>query len=258
MTTTFYKIRTITNLHVGAGDANYGVIDNLVQRDVVTGLPVIHGSSLKGAIREFYEYSWGGKDERLLGIFGDNDRAANFRFLEANLLAIPVRSNKKPYFLAVSSMVLKSLKTSIHDHGTGGFNLDPLLEINPEKGKPVVFGDTSELVVEEYESVVSHPSPQSNSTLLGDFSNIVIFNDEDFNELCSDTGLPVIARNKLGENKNLWYEQVVPRESLFWFGVIHNEKHFDEFNALLTDPKSLIHIGANATVGYGFTKISKI
>ncbi|MCD4675191.1 MAG: hypothetical protein K8S18_04240 [Desulfobacula sp.] len=68
MTTTFYKIRTITNLHVGAGDANYGVIDNLVQRDVVTGLPVIHGSSLKGAIREFYEYSWGGKDERLLGI----------------------------------------------------------------------------------------------------------------------------------------------------------------------------------------------
>ena len=45
-----------TNLHVGSGDANYGIIDKLVQREPSTNRPIIHSSSLKGALREYYEF----------------------------------------------------------------------------------------------------------------------------------------------------------------------------------------------------------
>lgn len=31
-----YFIQCITNMHVGSGDANYGIVDKLVQRDPVT------------------------------------------------------------------------------------------------------------------------------------------------------------------------------------------------------------------------------
>ena len=47
-----YKIDCITNLHVGSGDLNYNIVDNEVERDAVTGYPVIHASGLKGALRE--------------------------------------------------------------------------------------------------------------------------------------------------------------------------------------------------------------
>ena len=51
MTTRMYVINTLSNMHVGSGEVNYGVIDNLIQRDSVTNLPNINYSGLKGAIR---------------------------------------------------------------------------------------------------------------------------------------------------------------------------------------------------------------
>ena len=44
-----------SNLHAGAGSSNYGVIDNLVQRDVTDQYPCVYATSLKGAFREHYE-----------------------------------------------------------------------------------------------------------------------------------------------------------------------------------------------------------
>ena len=38
MTTRMYVINTLSNMHVGSGEVNYGVIDNLIQRDSVTNL----------------------------------------------------------------------------------------------------------------------------------------------------------------------------------------------------------------------------
>lgn len=52
--TDIYAIRCITNLHAGSGDATYGVIDKLVQRDPITNYPGIYAPSIKGAIREHF------------------------------------------------------------------------------------------------------------------------------------------------------------------------------------------------------------
>jgi Uncharacterized protein predicted to be involved in DNA repair (RAMP superfamily) len=76
-----------------------------------------------------------------------------------------------------------------------------------------------------------------------------------FTQLCSDDDLPIIARNVLenGESKNLWYEQVIPAETIFYTfiqspsGVLENE----------LDDK-IVQIGANATIGYGYCKFTKL
>ena len=256
MNNTIYKIEALTNMHVGSGDANYGVIDNLIQRDVVTNLPTINGSSLKGALKEFFENEWSKNDGKIKHIFGSNDNNAAYKFLSANLLAIPVRSNKKAYFLATAPMIINKLK---EDAGNFDFtiNLSAFDDLKPEKGKPIVFKNYgNNLIIEDFAKF--QEANKNGNTSLGNFENIVYFNDEDFLELTNDFNLPVIARNKVGENKNLWYEQVVPAKSLFYFIVLHDGKHFNNFNDDVTGDKKTVHIGANATVGYGFTKISKL
>ena len=55
MKTNLYVITTMSNMHVGSGEYNTGVIDNLVQRDVINEYPNINSSSLKGAIREYFD-----------------------------------------------------------------------------------------------------------------------------------------------------------------------------------------------------------
>lgn len=251
MKANIFKIETLTNLHVGSGDANYGIIDNLIQRDPTTHLPTINGSSLKGALKEFFESQWNDTG-KISDIFGNNDQNAGYSFLSANLVAIPVRSNKKAYFLATAPMVIKQLK---EDNTNYGLNLDfsAFDNLTPKENRPIVFSDTDGLLIEDFKDF-EQVNKNLQAPIFGNFENLVYFNDKDFKNLCNDTNLPVVARNKVGEN--LWYEQIVPHKSLFSFIVIHNDTHFDDFVNEFKD--NIVHIGANATVGYGFTKISKI
>lgn len=105
MTTRMYVINTLSNMHVGSGEVNYGVIDNLIQRDSVTNLPNINSSGLKGAIREYFK-----ENENLVReLFGSAPKdektlPGKVRFFEANLLSMPVRSDKVP-FLMVSAFL---------------------------------------------------------------------------------------------------------------------------------------------------------
>lgn len=56
----------------------------------------------------------------------------------------------------------------------------------------------------------------------------------------------------------MWYEEVVPRESVFYTGVI-NSQHIDEFEDFCKKlEENLVQIGANATIGYGFTKFEEV
>lgn len=51
-----YLIETLANLHAGSGDIHFGFVDNLIQRNPFTSVPVIHSSGVKGALREHFEY----------------------------------------------------------------------------------------------------------------------------------------------------------------------------------------------------------
>lgn len=111
MKTTYkpYLIECITNLHVGSSGTNYGIVDNLVQRDPVTKFPTINASSLKGALKKHFEKKWDEENIALIPtIFGEEGKGSTqgtigtYNFLGADLLALPVRSNYMSYALAIS------------------------------------------------------------------------------------------------------------------------------------------------------------
>lgn len=86
---------------------------------------------------------------------------------------------------------------------------------------------------------------------------------EKFGELAED--LPVIARNQLdsGISKNLWYEEVVPRQSVFIVALLVPDADEDKdafAPTVLVDelPNAVVQIGGNATVGYGFCSFKQI
>lgn len=276
-----FILNFITNLHAGSGDANYGIIDKLVQRDPSTSRPIIHSSSLKGALREFFEqpHKYPTNDKGMTNnfiseIFGTHQKDQNMvtgkcRFLAAYLLSIPVRSNAIPFFMATSIDVLKELK---EEAANTGYKLKPeliheidavieLFSKSDEEKDAYIFTEKYPfpVILEDWKATSSKINITELEKLTG--NNLAIFNSKSFAELCNQ--LPVIARNQLenGTSKNLWYEEVVPRFTRFFqFTLIPDEDNqsINTFLDELTDDKNTFQIGANATIGYGYCKITKL
>ena len=288
-----YIIKTKTNLHAGSGDTNFGIVDNQVQRDSITNAPVINSSSLKGAIRDHFNDFLADTNETIANtevkpfvfktIFGDEQKNLNVedaktysklpkqglvKFIDAKLLFLPLRSNKKPFFHVTSLATLKEAKSFLKS-----FDISLELDTINTNGKSVVIANES-AIVEDVECVALQADFSKIKALFG-IENLAIFNDEDFNEAVSS--LPVIARNALenGKSVNLWYEEVVPRESILYtvFCYYNNldnshpdaksktDKKKFEMAYKLFEEKLLndtIQIGANASIGYGITKFVKL
>jgi len=274
MKTALYTIETLTNLHVGAGDINFGVIDNQVQRDAITNLPNINSSSLKGAFREAFRDKEDRESNTQRYIFGQennsNDtQAGAYHFFEAQLLTRPVRSNIKPYFSATSPEVIKNFLEAIES-----FNIDfdvelkktliELSKLKPQKDEPLIFENIKDVILEDetanFKKFNITPKLQE---FLGE--DIALFEFSTFKEL----DLPVLARNALenGVSQNLWYEEVVPKKTKFFFfiGKPDNLDKSDErgnlngynnsFDELLENP---VQFGANKSIGYGFSRVTKV
>ncbi len=262
---TLFEIICKTHLHAGSGDSNFGVIDKLVQRDPTNELPCIYASSLKGAFREYWEEKLK-KESEANQIFGDYKKGVII-FHQAFLISIPLRSNPFPYFNITSPIAIDSIIDQNKLFETN-LNVDELISLKALKqdGKIIVFeNNTANLSIEGYDvgSIVKNTSLTMTDKIKKIFGErIAIVDDSIFKQLCSDYNLPVIARNHLenGQSNNLWYEQIIPRESHFFFAVsitpgedMKAENFFDEMNV-----EKLIQIGANATIGYGQCLISKI
>lgn len=210
-----------TNLHVGNESVvNFGVIDKAIQRDATNGLPCINSSSLKGAIKEYLDQVSDMKDDTIVKLFGsvkkdkNNTQKGSAVFFDANLIALPVPThNAKGYVLAYSEDVIKSFVEKAKALGA---------DIDADRIKDADW--------------------QSKKR-------------EDFDDLCSDDSLPIIARNCLenGESVNLWYEQVLPSQSVL--ATIIMTPNGDDLD-LLND--EIVQIGANATIGYGYCKFRKL
>lgn len=276
-----FGIRALSNLHVGSGSENYGIIDNLVQRDAATGFPCIHASSLKGALREYCRnYAKGAVDVDV--IFGkdkkgtDRDKDGNapgeeqfvqgkYRFLQADLLSIPLRGYERPYYNAACPWLLTNLGTQLRlfRKALPKDWISPLVKALNRDGVHFEAGnmnvDLDEIALSPGGTLPQHLDEAK--TCIGEA--IAVLQDEHFVELVSDYRLPVIARNNLedGRSSNLWYEQVLPRETRLAFFVLYpkgeaNQKEFDAFKKAITGYP--VQIGANASVGYGFCELTEI
>jgi len=263
-----YLIRNLSNLHAGKGDSNYGIVDNEIQRDPVQDLPVIFSSSLKGSLREALTTLLGKGNQDVLNIFGNEVKnsgtlqAGNYVFYEARLLSLPVRSDNEPYFNATTIGILKDFTETLMLLRPDVKELVEILKTidnsNVDVGKPQTEREVS---VDEFTSVVMSKENKSILTELVSKKLLdypfSLFSNEDFKSVCER--LPVIARNQLekGVSKNLFYEEVVPRQARFTFFVERPEKD----DTLYTHMKSLnmrVQLGANATIGYGVCQFERI
>jgi len=255
-----YLIRCITHLHVGSGAENYGVIDNLVQRDATTNVPCIHSSSIKGACREHFENN-NPKGIDITEIFGSDSKSRQLspgkvRFLQAHLLSLPVRSSGKPFHNCTSKEHLKQLTSTLSSCALpDNFIkvLNTIIQLGSENN--FLFGTEEVRWIEDQEvskiePAISELHKTDITKYLGE--NAAVLSDHYFQGRCKH--LPVIARNCLenGLSSNLWYEEVVPRESLFIISLMRPE------NVTFDLDKELIQIGANASIGYGLCSFEKL
>jgi CRISPR-associated protein Cmr4 len=268
MVANIYLLMCLTNLHAGSGDVNFNIIDNEVQRDPISGYPVIHSSGVKGALREFYESKWGKKDTRIEYIFGseqiekgESTIDGKYKFLSASLISRPVRvlNGEKFFYRATSAALLKDFFSLLKDINADGCDkadklLTKLEELKVPDDKVYILDNDTEVNIEgllaEYKDI---PEKQLITDILG--KNIAIFSNNTLKAL----PLPVQARNRLGENNNLWYEEIVPRESIFYLSIIpgnDKENYISDFEGLLF--KENIQFGADASIGYGLTEIRKL
>lgn len=265
-TNKLFHITAITNLHVGSGKENIGVVDNLIQRDVITNRPIIHSSSLKGALLEHCNCETclknknnSNNEDPIKDIFGSESSAGKYRFFDAHLLAIPVRSNKTPYLMATCPSVINQY---IKTFSLFGLNA-PSIEM-PVVTTPIVGNNNvNSAYIEDIEAKTSYnnsPIFKSLEEIIGCDAPIVVLSDNDFDTLCDDNHLPVIARNQLNNGKNLWYEQVLPRFSVLYFPLIADDKNgkdiYSNFKNCIEN--CLVQIGANASVGYGFCELKDV
>lgn len=260
-----FRLKMITNLHMGSGETNFNFVDNQVQRDPITTYPNMHSSGIKGALREFFQYHIG-KDftRRIFGQENNDENAlqGSLSFIEGKLLALPVRSNKKSYFLGTTKEILKEYVDFIRAFGKEvSLDLDKL-QIPQGKKVLVIHDKIDNLMIEGIETKDIEFTTELKDELknLVGIEDVVIFDEEFFKEEISKK-LPVLARNCLenGVSKNLWYEEVVPRETIFYTGVVNTQNRCEEFEKFAEElEKNLIQIGANATIGYGFTKFIEV
>lgn len=270
--TKFWLLRAITNQHVGSGDADFGIVDKHVQRDAITGLPTINASSIKGAFREALSSKL--SHENVEKIFGsenpstkkakskeanDNVVQGSYRFFSAKILALPIRSSENFFYIATCLELLEDL---VRDAEVFGITLDETLikaiknlsaGNKPTQGAPHHFGGSAKILLEDWES----SKQDGDGGLASLFGNrVAILHASDFKQLSEE--LPIIARNHLenGTSVNLWYEQVVPRETRFYCPIVASDDQLK--NALTTIMRSQLQIGGNATVGYGLTHFSQI
>jgi CRISPR-associated protein Cmr4 len=235
MKTHLFSIECLTNLHVGSGESNYNIIDNEVERDpVLENVPVIHASGVKGALRAHCKDLGDNFVKSVFGDEGDTGRGA-YKFFAAGLLARPLRVSQgsKSYVLATTEEVLRQAQTLAKGLGA---ELQFSLEIT---GSATLEGDAQPLI-------------KPGTALFGEDAIALVPSFEAYD-------LPVLARNCLEENnRNLWYEEIVPYTSRFYFFVLapDDARDYAEFKEKLEG--AAVQFGGNASIGYGYCTVKEV
>ncbi|MBO5007106.1 MAG: type III-B CRISPR module RAMP protein Cmr4 [Clostridia bacterium] len=246
MTTKLYYIDCLTNLHVGSGDANFNIVDKEVEKDPITGDPIIHASGIKGALRDAFK-KFGNMDKEF-EIFGkpasanESNTVGTYKFFDAHILYRPLRA-KGGIYPYVNVTTVESVNAFIDIVTAFGINAG-VKKISVTFHENINFLTSEQGVQVEGEASQKLDDENINNLkkLFGD--NFAIAKSLD------DYPLPVIARNNLQGKGNLWYEEYVPHGSRFYMlAIIPDGASADEVNKVI--PK-MGQVGGNASVGYGY------
>ncbi len=260
-----------TNLHPGTGQVS-GAIDLPVAREKTTDYPVIVGSSLKGALKDCIEQHQkaGCIEVDIEQIFGSPLQASAVAVTDGRLLLLPVRSLNSHYKWVTCPYLLERFQ---RDCGLAAvpvkpFDLQPFADIKETKaaaaGKGLLYLEDAhfETVETDLAQLSEAIMPLIRHSTIGErlAENLVIISNAEFS-FFARYALAVNARNLLDEkktSKNLWYEETIPSDTLFYALLIARPNEENHLSTLiqLFHQYPYLQVGGNETIGQGWTALS--
>lgn len=243
-----YKIRCLTNMHVGSGETGV-LINNEVEKDPVTDYPVVHSSGIKGALRD------AAKDVDVNRIFGSPEKenvagsSGSYKFFDAKFIARPLRVSNNSERAYILTTTLTAINDFIEFAADFGFDIGRKEKISLDFDGKKFISSVGTINIEGEEAGSIKESDKD----AADFIKKLIGDDFAVCEGFDEYPLPSLARNKLdkGTSENVWYEEFVPHHSLFWMAVLYPET----FELDFSEP---VQIGGNASIGNGYVRFEKI
>jgi len=272
-----FLLRGVTPLHPGSGSRVSGLADLPVQREAGTDMPVIYGSSLKGALRSWARVK-GMDEERIREIFGpppgEGDKGmGKAAFLDARLLFLPVRSFKGVYGWITSPFLLRRFKQDMRlvselskgsrkmELSVPEFSLKENLGVgSPENLLKFELGGREVVVLEDH-MLDFRGEKMEFISALGELGNelkdrLVVVHDDTFRRLMR-RAMQITPHIKIKEDtgtaENLWFQEDLPVETVFYSIVFSPADLQEEIEEKLL--KGLIHVGGDITTGLGFARV---
>lgn len=289
MTTRLTLIHALSPLHAGTGQS-VGAIDLPIARERPTGIPLIPGSSIKGALRaRSQDVQW------TRDVFGpdtasSSEHGGSVQFSDAHLLLLPVRSLRGTFAWVTSPHLIRKFARGAREAGldlarlplSPAMNdccvLKDTLTIPGANGQRVVFEDL-DFNVELGQKALLHdfatslgkilfpndsPDPEDWRTSLQD--RICLVHD-DMMSFLLETAMEVQAHIRLNndtktvERGGLWYQESLPAESVLSgivvaanVGVANGRLQRtaeDLLGHVKSLTRSLVQLGGKATTGQG-------
>ena len=282
-------VHALSPLHAGTGQS-VGAIDLPIARERPTGIPLIPGSSIKGALR-----ARSGDEPMTRDVFGpetaqSSEHAGSVQFSDAHLLLLPVRSLCGTFAWVTSPHLIRKfargasetgLKLARLPHASAMKDCQVLgdtLTLPGANGRRVVFEDLDFDVKRDQEAVLrafavdlgeilfpeDSPDFQEWRTSLAD--RICLVHD-DMMSFLLETAMEIQAHIRLDkdtktvERGGLWYQESLPAESVL-SGLAAaadvkaaNGRSERTATALLDHVTSLtnglVQLGGKATTGQG-------
>lgn len=286
--TRVYWLHTLSPTHVGVG-RGLGYIDLPIDREAITGWPIIRGSAFKGVLADLHNATEEGRkvNPELKAAFGTSSDQENKSYAgalipsDAKIVCLPVRSYRGTFAWATSPMGLSVLHRTLKLAGVDVSMLKVPAGLENEvahcvKGSALKEGENIFLEDLNFRSK-DCPTAMAWAQKIGEWvfkdeastwldifiKRFVVLPDLAFDFLCQ-TGTEVHTRIRIDQhtktvaNGALWNEESLPAESIL-AGVIHCEKTYTSDPAITSDSllklfatePTLLQMGGKASVGRG-------
>ncbi len=249
--TRLYWLHCLSPTHAGVG-RGLGYIDLPIDRDTVTGWPIIRGSSFKGVWADHFQATEGNrkKDPLLKAAFGitGSDSESNSGALmptDARLVCLPVRSFRGTFAWATSPLCLQMLRRTLELAGMNQLPAAPsaaLPDNEAHHAQQSALVEQKTIYLEELDfQAVACPTATEWGNWIGtcvfgpddpwasEFrKRFVVLPDQAFDFLC-ETATEVYTRVRINDDSKtvepgaLWTEEALPAETLL-MGVIQCDR----------------------------------
>lgn len=251
-----YRLKCLTNLHMGGSGIGYSIVDLEVERDPVSGEPTMNSTGIKGALRDWFSRNASVTAEETDCVFGKAGKETTqgaCKFFSGDLLARPV-----PVSDGNASFMLGTTHEMLHQF------FDKALLLNAAT-TALVYPAQGIRCGSAIRSVLNIPTTQETNQNVKDCFH-KIFEGDNWVVMEPDQlkthPLAVQAHNVLknGKSDNLWYEEVVPHESVFGMLVGYPDESSNAVQKLqdMLCAGPVVQFGSGASTGEGYIRITEM